>query len=194
MIFDHHRLFCSVIKFQVFLQGIKVKNINSKIAWYLIIAKPHKDAYAEEQLNNQGYEVYRPLAKYMKVQKGKKVKVVDSLFPRYLFISMREGLDDWGPIRSTRGVQGIVKFGVNPAKIDDAVIKGIRAREDDLSEKSINLDRLKEGQFIRINKGPLSGLEGVFTNYNGEQRVMILLDFLGKQTTVTIPSENISPS
>lgn len=162
--------------------------------WYLLVAKPHKDAYAEEQLINQGYEVYRPVAKYMKVQRGKKIKVFDSLFPRYLFINMRESLDDWGPIRSTRGVQGIVKFGINPAKVDDAIIEGIRAKEDSLSDKSINLERLKEGQFIKINKGPLNGLGGVFTNYNGEHRVMILLDFLGRQTAVTIHADNISPN
>lgn len=157
------------------------------------MSKPHKDAYAEEQLRNQGYQVYRPLAKYETVKKGKKTQIVSSLFPRYLFISMRDGIDDWGPIRSTRGIQGIVKFGLSPAKVDDAIIKEIRARENDLSERTINLGKLKVGQPVTIRKGPFDGLEGIFTTYSGEERVIILLDYLGKQTPLNIEVSNISP-
>jgi len=169
-----------------------VKDLNPKKSWYLVVAKPHKDAFAEEQLKNQGYEAYRPLVKYSKVQKGKEVQILSSLFPRYIFIHMHDGIDDWGPVRSTRGIQGIVKFGINPAKIDDAIIKEIRLREDDLSVRSINLDRFKVGQSIIINKGPFNGLEGIFSNYSGDRRVIILLDFLGKQTTLNTDESNIS--
>lgn len=161
-------------------------------SWYLITAKPHKDAFAEIQLSNQGYDVYRPLAKHLKTSRGKKVEVVGSLFPRYIFISMQDGIDDWGPIRSTLGVQSVVKFGLKAAKIDSTVINEIRAREDDLSDRAIDLDRFQNGQSVRIDKGPFNGLEGVFANYSGEQRVIILLDLLGKHTSLTLNANNIS--
>ena len=160
--------------------------------WYLITTKPHKDAYAETQLLNQGYDVYRPQAKHLKLNRGKKIEVIGSLFPRYIFISMQEGIDDWGPIRSTLGVQGVVKFGLKPAKISSAVIDEIRSREDDLCNKAIDLDRFQSGQSVRIDKGPFSGLEAVFANYSGEQRVIILLDLLGKQTSLSLNANNIS--
>ena len=164
-----------------------------KASWHLLVTKPHKDAYAEMQLNNQGYDVYRPLATFLKNKRGKKVQIVDSLFPRYIFINMREGIDDWGPVRSTLGVQNIVKFGIKPAKINDEIIEGIRAKEDDLIEQTINLDRFKAGQTIKIDEGPLTGLDAIFSNYSGEHRVIILLDILGKQTSLNIDQNNISP-
>lgn len=166
-------------------------NINNK-SWYLITSKPHKDAYAEEQLINQGYEVYRPVAKYLCTRK--KIQIVESLFPRYLFIKLEAGIDDWGPIRSTRGVQGIVKFGVGPAKVGDELINEIRSREDSLYERAIDLDRFQEGQVVIIDTGPFSGLNGLFSKYAGDHRVIILMDLLGRQTSLTITSSEISLS
>ena len=170
-----------------------MKNKNTKASWHLLITKPHKDEVAEVQLNNQGYEAYRPLAKYLKNYRGKKVQVVDSLFPRYLFINMREGIDDWGPIRSTRGIQGIVKFGIHPAKVENHVIAEIKLRESSFIEKAININNFKKGQTVKIDEGPLSGLDAIFSDNNGENRVIILLDFLGKQTLLNIDKNNISP-
>ena len=62
--------------------------------WYLLTAKPRKDAYAEEQLNNQQYETYRPLAKRLRRRQGKMVECIESLFPRYLFIRLDKGVDN----------------------------------------------------------------------------------------------------
>lgn len=172
--------------------GHMINNIHDK-TWFLITSKPHKDSEAEEQLRNQGYEVYRPLANRLRTRGRKKVNIIESLFPRYLFICMREGIDDWGPIRSTRGVHGVVKFGGTPVKVEDALINEIRIREDDLRERVIDLDRFQEGQVIKIDDGPLKGMNGLFSSYAGELRVIILLDLLGKKTSLSIDLQHVSP-
>lgn len=87
--------------------------------WYLLVTKPHKDAYAEEQLNNQGYTTYRPLINHKKKINSKIKAVESSLSPRYIFIELKKGVDDWSSIRSTRGVLNIVRFRVNFAKVLD---------------------------------------------------------------------------
>lgn len=162
-------------------------------SWYLVRVKLHKDAYAEEQLNNQGYKVYRPLAKRIRTRGKKKVEVIESLFPRYLFVKMHAGIDDWGPIRSTRGVIGVVKFGTRLAKVDNNIINEIRVKEEILGQKIIDMDRYKAGQRVEIKGGPFNGLNGIFDCYNGEQRVIILLDMLSNVTPLTIDNNLISP-
>jgi len=167
-------------------------DINDK-SWYLITSKPHKDAYAEEQLSNQGYEVYRPLAKRLRTRGRKKVELIESLFPRYLFIKMHTGIDDWGPIRSTRGVQGVVKFGTRPAKVDNYIINELREKEEQHGQKIIDLDRFNAGQVVEINGGPFDGLNGIFDCYDGEQRVIILLEMLGNVTPLKLDGKFIAP-
>ena len=47
---------------------------------------------------------------------------LESMFPRYLFVQLQSGLQDWAPIRSTRGAIGLVRRGEQPAVVPDSVI------------------------------------------------------------------------
>jgi transcriptional antiterminator RfaH len=51
----------------------------------------------------------------------------------------------------------------------------------------------KPGDIVRINEGPFSGLEAVFEQkLKGSERVAVLLDILGRQTRIVLPSETIA--
>lgn len=161
--------------------------------WYLVSTKPRKDSYAQEQLINQNYEVYRPVTKRIKTRTNKKVQLIESLFPRYLFVRMENGVDDWGPVRSTKGVAGVVRFGAQLAKVEDSLIHEIKTREKVWSDQTIDMDRFKKGQTVKVTQGPFSGLDAVFARYNGEQRVIVLLNILGNQAHLTMKTAGLAP-
>ena len=83
--------------------------------WYLIKTKPRQEKKAKQNLANQGYEVFCPIAKL-----NNKLVV---LFPGYLFIQLNDKTQNWSPINSTKGVSYFVKFGLNFAKVPNSVIK-----------------------------------------------------------------------
>lgn len=94
--------------------------------------------------------------------------------------------DNWAPIRSTRGVSRIVEFNHVPARVDEDVIAQLRER----SQESLGFPAeptLKPGEPLQIVQGPLSPLEGVFLSMHGDERVMILLNFLNRQQHVSVP-------
>ena len=160
--------------------------------WYLLTAKPHKDAIAEEQLNNQKYETYRPLARRIRRRQGRMVEKIESLFPRYIFIRLDKDVDNWAPIRSTRGVAGFVRFGIEPAVVDDGLIILLKQRQDEYSQNVIELDRHKKGEKLIIETGPFKGIDAIFHSYNGEERAVVLLNMLHKQTKLEISPAKIS--
>lgn len=163
--------------------------------WYLLTSKPHKDELAQENLVKQEYEVYRPLAKRLRKQRGKMVQVTESLFPRYMFIHLDDGLEDnWAPIRSTLGVSGIVRFGITnlPTPVPDKLITTLKEQEDILGERAIDLDRFHQGDKVIITDGPFCGLEAVFQQYDGENRAIILIKLL--QQTKRPSKMPISPA
>ena len=160
--------------------------------WYLLTAKPRKDAYAEEQLNNQQYETYRPLAKRLRRRQGKMVESIESLFPRYLFIRLDKGVDNWAPIRSTRGVAGFVRFCIEPAVVDEGLIQLLKQHQHEYSQNAIDLDRYKKGDKLKIETGPFMGINAIFHSYNGEERAVVLLTLLHKQTKLEISPADIS--
>ncbi len=154
--------------------------------WYLLSSKPHKDALAEEQLLNQGYEIYRPLAQRLRKRRGKMLKVTESLFPRYMFINLDTLDDNWAPIRSTYGVNQIIRFGNEPAQVPDELIQSLKANEEKLGEKAIDLDKFHKGEQVILTDGPFKGLSGIFLSYDGEERAMILLEIMHSQTKLGI--------
>ena len=161
--------------------------------WWLVSTKPQKEEYAENNLNNQGYETYRPLAKRLRKRRGVEKTVIESLFPRYIFIHLDQLNDNWAPVRSTFGVSGIIKFGNKPAKVPDRVIEILKREGDLLAEKAIDLDRYKQGDVVIVDQeGAFKGMEGIFQQYDAEQRTIVLLNILHTETQLTLSPADIS--
>lgn len=157
--------------------------------WYLLQCKPHQDERAHLNLIQQNYVVFHPQFVSERVIRGKEHRVRESLFPGYLFIHLGSN-DNWSPIRSTRGVSRIVEFNHGPATVAENVIEHLRARCIDSSQSQDN-EPLKPGEHLRIIRGPLSTLEGIFLSSQGAERVMILLQFLNREHTVCLPLSDL---
>lgn len=153
--------------------------------WYLLQCKPRQDERAEFNLLQQGYATFRPQLISDRIVRGKPHKVVESLFPGYLFIQL-SGDDNWGPIRSTRGVSRIVEFNHVPAIVNDQVIEHLRVRNATSLESS-PANTLEPGHTLHIIAGPLAPFEGVCLSMLGAERVMMLLQFLNRQQPVRVP-------
>ncbi|MFJ7312872.1 transcription/translation regulatory transformer protein RfaH [Pseudomonas sp. NPDC098747] len=153
--------------------------------WYLLQCKPRQDERAQFNLLAQDYATFRPQLMSERIVRGKRHKVVESLFPGYLFIQL-SGDDNWGPIRSTRGVSRIVEFNHVPAIVNDQVIEHLRERSV-TSLESPPPDTLEPGETLHIVQGSLAPLEGVYLSMLGPERVMILLQFLNRQQPVRVP-------
>jgi transcriptional antiterminator RfaH len=157
--------------------------------WYLLQCKPRQDERAHLNLLQQNYVIFHPQLVSERVIRGKRHRVLESLFPGYLFIHLSRS-DNWAPIRSTRGVSRIVEFNHGPATVAEHVIEHLRARCIESAEPHTSHD-LKPGEHLQIIRGPLSPLEGVFISSLGAERVMILLQFLNREQTICVPRSDL---
>ncbi|SEO80677.1 transcription/translation regulatory transformer protein RfaH [Aquisalimonas asiatica] len=164
--------------------------------WYAVQCKAKEDARAEEHLNNQGFHVFRPMLRQRRRRGGRMVTVTESLFPRYLFIELDDSTENWAPIRSTRGVLGLVRFGAYPAPVPSCVIETLTGQLDpetgciDLTQTT----DYKPDEPVHITQGPFAGYHGLFQARNGEERVIVLLDVMQQSQRITLPEEAISRS
>jgi transcriptional antiterminator RfaH len=163
-------------------------------SWYLIYCKPQQERIARDNLKRQGYVVYLPFAPVKRRKKGRTVRIVDPIFPRYLFIYLSDQTDDWGPIRSTIGVSSLVRFGQVPAKIPDSLIEGLRMREDSDGIQEIPEREFRPGDTVRIAEGIMEGYEGIFQCQKSNKRVMLLLKIAENTAKIEIESNQIEPT
>ena len=98
--------------------------------WYAVHARPRQEAVAELNLERQGYHTYLPKIRLRKRRRDKWTKVVEPLFPRYLFIRVDPNRQSLAPVRSTLGVAGLVRFGQLLRPVPDGVIAYLKQVEN----------------------------------------------------------------
>jgi transcriptional antiterminator RfaH len=164
-----------------------VADISARPQWYLVQAKPRQAERAESNLMRQGYQVFHPRLRVERIRRGRRLEAEESLFPNYLFIRLQRWVDNWYPLRSTRGVARLVGFGEEPLPVEDVVIDEIQRRLcEQPTEPALHL-----GEKVQIIDGPFRGIDAIFKAHQGEQRVHLLIELLHRQVTVTLPLANI---
>lgn len=171
-----------------------IQAVSNARNWYLVYAKPRQERVAQVNLERQRYTVYLPLARQVRRRNGRTISTVAPLFPRYLFVRLDREIDSWAPIRSTLGVISLVRFGQLPSPVPDALIEYLRSREDEEGLHALSPAEYERGARIRITTGGLTGYEGIFVAPTSRQRVLVLLDILGKQTRAVVEAGAIEPA
>ena len=158
-------------------------------AWYLIHSKPKQEDIAREQLERQGYGTYLPKASVYRRRRGRPVRVIAPMFPRYLFIHLSDETDDWRPIRSTIGVANLVRFGMDAARVPDDLIEALRAGEDESGVQILPGKSFSVGDKVRIREGVFEGYEAIIHAKNPKERVILLMQVVEKFIKVELDTQ-----
>lgn len=154
--------------------------------WYAVSTKPHHEKQAELHIKQCGIECFLPLLKESKTIRRVRKTVIGPLFPGYLFARF-DVMKDYRAVNYARGVRKVVKYGASPAIVDDRIVESVRSRLES-GPTILQADMFHVGQVVRIERGPLEGLEAVFERkLNGPQRVVLLLQAIGYQARLVVP-------
>lgn len=159
--------------------------------WYLVYSKARQESVAKTNLERQGYQTYMPLIRTPRLRMGRRVLRIEPMFPRYLFIRLDKERDNWAPIRSTLGVSSIVRLGQEPSRVPDDLVDMLRAREDVDGIQDLPPAEFQRGERVRIEQGPLMGYEAIFLAKSGAERVVILLQIVGKRARVRVDPQHL---
>lgn len=161
--------------------------------WYVVHTHARAEPKALFHLKRQGFEAYLP--QYLK--RRRHARCVDwvraSLFPRYLFVALDMDAEHWRPVLSTVGVSYIIRQGDHPAPAPDTLIESIRARENDDGQVVLS-DTLgfKKGDTVHILHDAFGEHLGVFECADDNERVVVLLNLLGREVRVRVPAEAVA--
>jgi len=162
-------------------------------AWYAVYTYARMEKWARSNLWERGYEVYLP--QYRKqLRHARKVDWISApLFPRYLFVTADLELGERRGVVTAPGVVSMVAFGERPATLPQAAIDEIKAREDENGNVQLCDPRsLSVGDQVRLHDGALRDHVGLFEFKTDDERVVILLDLLGRQVRVRVSPGSIS--
>jgi len=137
-------------------------------------------------------EVFLPCIRYQRRTRSTRVWTTEALFQTYLFA--RFDLAACGRrIRHAHAVLDVVHFGARYPIIPDMAIEELR-RALGGEQTRVVTNSFDPGELVRIADGPFHDLEAVVIRaMPSHQRVAVLLDFLGRQTTVELDETQLMP-
>jgi transcriptional antiterminator RfaH len=160
-------------------------------AWYAVNTKTRSEAIACASLERHGVEVFLPMLRERKVDGGKFFSTTSPLFPRYLFAKF-DVSSQLRAVTYARGVKNIVTFGSGPSMVDESIIRAIQSQATN-GAVEISECRFSPGQIVRIEDGPLCGLEAVFEKkLDGTNRAVLLLKAISFQARVSIEYQHVA--
>jgi transcription antitermination factor NusG len=154
--------------------------------WYGIRVKSNFEQVTAAILRAKGYEEYVPLLRARRRWSDRVKEISTPLFPGYVFC--RFDPSHRLPIIQTTGFVNIISFDGVPAPIPDEEIDTVRR----MVESKIPVSPhpfLRSGQKIRINRGPLAGVEGMVVEVKKEFRIVASITLLQRSVSVEINRE-----
>lgn len=182
--------------------------------WYVAYTQARQESIAVANLQQQNFDAYLPLFKTLKKHGkstaasfiGKKTEPADMpahrpdvdqlitfepMFPRYVFFRPANPKQSISTVRSTRGVNSVLMFGANLAVIQHEVLQAIRCRELQRNQAPINaISPFQPGSHVRFRDPVFQRLEGLVQSVSA-QRIVLLLEILGREKTVHVQHDQV---
>lgn len=160
--------------------------------WYVVQTKPRKEALVERSLGDLALRTYVPRIVTI-VRAGRQLqRRVEPMFPTYLFTEIDPEVSALR-VRYLPGVKDFLRADARPQPIPPEIIALLRERTGSDGVFEPPPRRFQPGERVRIEYGPLAGLDAVFEReLSGPERVAVLLASINLSARVILANESLS--
>lgn len=156
---------------------------DSSYPWFAVQTRTRYENFVATQLRGKGYDLFLPLYNCRRRWSDRIKDLELPLFPGYLFCRF-DPLSRL-PILMTPGVFRIVGSGKNLLPVDAEEIAAIQAATRS-GLPSQPWPFLQIGQRVKVEFGPLRGLEGILVSLKGHHRVVLSVTLLQRSMAVEV--------
>ena len=166
------------------------EQMSEQTRWYAVAVRYQHEQQAERALRSKGLETLVPLYSSQRQWSDRVKEIQLPVFAGYVFchFPLRERIQ----VTDTPGVGKIVGFGGTPAAIEDSEIAGIRLVMES-KQRWAPWPYLKAGDRVRVERGPMRGLEGTLLRTKDAVRLVIGVELLQRCMAVELDREAIEP-
>lgn len=145
---------------------------------------------AAAYLSKGGIETFVPRIRFRRKTKDSAVWVTEALFPCYFFARLYP-CHSMRMLEYSHGVIGVVHFGDHWPSIPDQVIQNLSVTMGGNPICTVDND-IAPGEEVKIIGANFDGIEAVVQRVMPrKKRVAVLMDFLGRQSTVEVGFDSV---
>jgi transcriptional antiterminator NusG len=158
--------------------------------WFAVRVRSNHEHTAGMHLVDRGYEEFAPSYTVERRWSDRKKEIEQFLFPGYVFC--RVDPQNRLPVLTAPGVVGLVGCGKIPTPIPDAEIERIRR----MVQSGLLVSPwpfLEAGQTVLIERGPLTGVEGILEEVKGKCRLVVSINLLRRSISAEVDRHWVCP-
>jgi transcription antitermination factor NusG len=155
------------------------------VSWFALAVVPRKEKATAQALRAKGYQDFLPMYTVRRRWSDRVKSVELPLFPGYVFSRFRL------PILKMPAVMAILGMGKQPEPIPDVEIDALQT-VCKAGVNTIPYPYLTAGAKVRINEGPLTGVEGILLA-SKQTRLILSVTLLQRSIAVEVDAEWIAP-
>jgi transcription antitermination factor NusG len=161
------------------------------LSWFALRVRSNYENVAAMHLRDRGFDEFSPMYRTERQWSDRKKQIDLPLFPGYVFCRLNP--EDRLPVLTVPGTVGLVGFGKGPSAIPDHEIESVR--------KMIGSGLLvapwpflEVGQTVLIERGPLTGVEGILQEIKKKTfRLVVSIQLLQRSVSAEVDRTWIRP-
>ena len=170
--------------------------------WYVVNTYSGHENKVKEKLEMRSesmdmqdfiYRVVIPEEKVVEVKDGVSKEKIKKMFPGYILVEMVMSDEAWYVVRNTPGVSGFIGSSGKVSKPTPLQPYEVDKILGNMGISRIDVDtELTEGAKVKIVDGPFNGMFGKVDEVDlPNQKVMLLVDLFGQETSVEVELSQI---
>ena len=159
--------------------------------WYALMVKHQHERRIGDLIHYKGFETLVPLYRVRRPWSDRTAEIDLPLFGGYVFC--RFDYQERVRLLATPGVRKIVGFGAEPAAIPHEEIAAIQA----VVRSTLPMrpwPYLRPGDKVRVERGPLRGLEGTLLREKDSLRLIVGIEMLQRSIAAELEPEMVAPA
>lgn len=161
----------------------------ARLPWFALQVRTGHEKSVVERLKSKCQRYFLPLYKSRRRWSDRIKEIEMPLFPGYLFCGV--DVTNRLPILTTPGVIRIVGIGGVPQPLEESEVAAIQSLvRSELPSQPWPF--LEIGERVRIEHGPLRGIEGILLDFRGRHRLVVSVTVLQRSVAVEIDGAWVS--
>ncbi len=156
--------------------------------WYAAYTCANHERRVADQLASRGVEHFLPQYESVRRWKDRKVRLQLPLFPGYLFVQL--ALRDRLRVLQVPGVVRLVGFNGRPVPVPGGELTRIR----EFLDRGLRAEPhpyLTVGKRVRVNSGPLAGMQGILLRRKGNFRLVVSIELIQRAVAVDVDTADV---
>ena len=158
--------------------------------WYALSVRPRYEKLVSRHLEQRGFCSFLPVYRSVRRWKDRRKELELALFPGYIFVNIDARKRTH--VLTTPGVLRFVTFQGQLAALPDSDIRSLELSMSAGLEAQPH-PYLRNGKKVRIQRGPLVGVEGIVIRRKDRFRLVLSIDLIMRSVMLEVDEGDVKP-